>query len=854
MAGACGCTWQLGSCLCVLLSCALWLLTLCLNQHRVVVLVLAKAHHFASAHVAVVATVHTPACTFPPVLRPVANRLQLPPALAAPYLNFITVMLVDHGKVGPATQLLTMPSSAADEFSGLFRMLVEHEMLPHSTAAHPEYVSMLFGSSGCSSGSTVRSYNSFLSLSTGAPPGGAHGSLGVGGASAGAGGSTAAAAAAAAFRGRVSPSPPGSGAGGGVAGAAGVLPPGVSSKLWQQQQLSMQAQRHRHNRHSKQRRNSVGFLHISGSPAVVQQWATATGSSSMNMLAGRHSAGAVLEGDNVLSTLVGGTTAAAAAAAAAAATAAGSSSAAHASAPTAAAQQGRHRTRRASASEAVLTSGSNAVLEAAVSGDDSSSKTLTSIGSSSVGLGFDGARMLQLLPLLPPGPLADVDEASSLHPLPHHQASHAVASQQQQQQQPGGHRQHHHALSTSVATPSGTFTGFCSACSSGDLPKYPSYEAAAATAAAAAAGVAASAALMLLGDDEDAEQQSHDDSAVVGTTGSSSTTTPAPSAAAEDGRHPVGRQQQQQLRIQQVDTAEAEAAGGMEEDLYGPPRSPLAEPPEGRKSMSLDQCAVHVHNEVERAQRTRTRMSLDEGHSLVSSSSQLHLQSSSGDALPLAEGGTAAAGAAAVATGAQDVRCSSGNIVSGGRASMDASRAFVTTAAQSRPVAAAAAAQAAFGAAGPTKAAGADQLAAGDDAALGAAAAASSSAAVSGSLAAAAGGGGAAAMGDAAATAGEAAAVSKLMFGGRDLERRTTAEANMAAAFTTAWTCHMLELAADLQVLKIELIIGERTRGGCDGGIHSFLPRWFGTQGSDTYASMHRPLTRQDSARASACF
>jgi hypothetical protein len=34
---------------------------------------------------------------------------------------------------------------------------------------------------------------------------------------------------------------------------------------------------------------------------------------------------------------------------------------------------------------------------------------------------------------------------------------------------------------------------------------------------------------------------------------------------------------------------------------------------EGRKSLSLDRCAVHVHNEVDRGQRTRTRMSLDEG-------------------------------------------------------------------------------------------------------------------------------------------------------------------------------------------------------------------------------------------------
>lgn len=101
-------------------------------------------------------------------------RLQLPCALTAPHLNFITVMLVDNGKVGPATQLLTMPSSAADEFSGLFRILVEHEMLPQHTAAHPEYVSMLFGSSGCSSGSgTVRSYNSFLSLNGGAQSAGA---------------------------------------------------------------------------------------------------------------------------------------------------------------------------------------------------------------------------------------------------------------------------------------------------------------------------------------------------------------------------------------------------------------------------------------------------------------------------------------------------------------------------------------------------------------------------------------------------------------------------------------------------------------------------------------------------------
>jgi hypothetical protein len=54
---------------------------------------------------------------------------------------------------------------------------------------------------------------------------------------------------------------------------------------------------------------------------------------------------------------------------------------------------------------------------------------------------------------------------------------------------------------------------------------------------------------------------------------------------------------------------------------------------------------------------------------------------------------------------------------------------------------------------------------------------------------------------DAAADAAAASATNHMLFGSsRGLERRTAVEANMAAAFTTAWTCHMLELASDLQV------------------------------------------------------
>ncbi|WIA21730.1 hypothetical protein OEZ85_000895 [Tetradesmus obliquus] len=101
-------------------------------------------------------------------------KLQLPPALtSSDELNSIMVMLVDNGRVGPATQLLTMPSSAADEFCGLFSMLVEHEMLPRS-AAHPEYVSLLFGSN--SSASTLHTVSSklggYLGDSEGGYPGG----------------------------------------------------------------------------------------------------------------------------------------------------------------------------------------------------------------------------------------------------------------------------------------------------------------------------------------------------------------------------------------------------------------------------------------------------------------------------------------------------------------------------------------------------------------------------------------------------------------------------------------------------------------------------------------------------------
>jgi hypothetical protein len=574
-------------------------------------------------------------------------------------------MLVDNGKVGPATQLLTMPSSAADEFSGLFRILVEHEMLPQQTAAHPEYVSMLFGSSGCSSGSTVRSYNSFLSL---------NGSQGTAAA--------AAAGAAAATKGRASPPPNGGDVSGTAVGASGsslaergpAALPGLPSSFIQQQLLLQQGQRQhlQHQKKHKPRRLSAGYMQVSGSPAVVKQWSSSAAAA--GLAAGRQY------------------------------NAAGSDPAGGASGSDTPAGQ-RQRMRRASEGEAHLHSGS--ALEV-LCVDDSSSKTLTTIEGS-----YSTASDSRVLHTLSPG-------AAGLEP----------------QQNPPGLAQVQVQLSSST-------------CSRFGLPRVGTWE------PSAAAGVPSSA-LLLIGDNDDADEL-HADQAV---------------AAQGSIANTAGLSQQQQQQQQQHLDGQAE----------------------GRKSLSLDRCTVHVHNEFERARQTRTRMSLDEGARTRmsidesvragSSGGKLQLQSTA-DHRPSIDTAAATGAAAAVSSAANG----SGvffmptpySVADGKLLSSDpvAAAAAAATAAlllqkQGPPAAGRGPAAAAVSVAGPgMTATTAAAVASGD-----------------GSLHSAA-----------AAVAGNAHGLGGvLMFGGRGLERRTAAEADISAAFTTAWTCHMLELASDLQV------------------------------------------------------
>lgn len=653
------------------------------------------------------------ACMLPPNC---CCRLQLPRTLTSPHLNFITVMLVDNGKVGPATQLLTMPSSAADEFSGLFRILVEHEMLPQHTAAHPEYVSMLFGSSGCSSGSgTVRSYNSFLSLNGGAQ---------------GAGAAVAAAAAAAGVAaGRISPHRAAAAAAAAAAGttsvgAGGPSPlPGLDVSFLQQQ-LLLQGQHRQHLRHRKHkaRRHSAGYVQVSGSPAVVRQWCTGSAA------AGRLSVGSD-----------------------AGARGAAASSSSSRTRKAAAVAERAPRPRRASDGEAFLHSAS--MLEAA-SVEDSSGGTLTTIeGSVSTSNQVSNSR----LHMLAPSP--DGAEQQQVLGCAGAGAAQLQGAGQPQQQQQQLHAQVHSRLSS----------GRLSTLSSGDLPRFGAWE-------AAVAGDAHAAGLLLIGDGDDAEEL-HADKAAAGARAAGASSTAGQTAAA--GAQVIQQQQQQHRGLTESDVQQQE----------------------GRKSLSLDRCAVHVHNEVERAQLTRTRMSMDEGGRNRMSLDGGMRGGGSGGNLQLAAPDAAAggpAGAAAVnlttisssalftATGYPGVASSSTEpavVAAAAAAAALTQQGPAPTVSVAAPLGSAGAAAAASTAVG-ADVANAAQAAAGPRPAT----AATAEQAVPGAL-----------QQQSVPDTAEAA-VPQMLVGGRGLERRTAAEANMSAAFTTAWTCHMLELASDLQV------------------------------------------------------
>jgi hypothetical protein len=607
-------------------------------------------------------------------------------------------MLVDNGKVGPATQLLTMPSSAADEFSGLFRLLVEHEMLPQHTAAHPEYVSMLFGSSGCSSGSTVRSYSSFLSLN---------------------GGSAAAGAAA----GRKSPQRTATAAAAATSvGAGGPTPlPGIDSTFLQQQ-LLLQGQHRRRQKH-KPRRHSAGYVQVSGSPAVVRQWST--GSPSVGADGGVQ--GAAASGSS------GGRARKAAAAA-----------------------EGSPRLRRASDGEAFVHSAS--MLET-VSVEGSSGGTLTTIEASV----STSNHVSDRLPMLTPGPDA-VEQQPVLGCAGAGAAQAQRGAQPQQQLQAQVH--------------SGLLSGRLSTLSSGDLPRFGVWE-------AAVAGDARAAGLLLIGDGDDAEELHADQAAAVaGAAAASSTAGPAAAAA---GAQATTEQQHRGLQAEPAD---------------------LQQQQEGRKSLSLDRCAVHVHNEVERAQRTRTRMSIDEGVRNRMSLDESIRAGGSGGTLQLGAAPDAAAAAASGPAGAAAVSL----------AAISSSALFTATgypgvagnSSDPAVLAAAAAEAAARMQQGPAPTVSVAAPLGGAGAAAAASAASGADATSAGQPAAAAGPA-TAAVADGGQAAPDAlqqqgvsnvaeAAVAHMLVGSRGLERRTAAEANMSAAFTTAWTCHMLELASDLQV------------------------------------------------------
>jgi len=629
-------------------------------------------------------------------------RLQLPPALTSPHLNFITVMLVDHGKVGPATQLLTMPSSAADEFSGLFRILVEHEMLPH-TAAHPEYVSMLFGSSGCSSGSTAHSCNSFRGLNSSIHSGGAAAAV--------------AAAAAAGGKGLASPSVGAAGPSATNPAAAAAALAGVNGSILQQQ-LLLQGHLHRQQRRlsHKARRHSAGYVQVSGTPAVVQRWSSAAVNSS-NQLRLTADAGSMLPtgGQAGLTNLHG------------------SSSSNQLVSATADKRMGRIR--RASANDVHF---ATTAFEG-TSCDDSSSRTLTTIDGS-----FSATSESRVLQLLASVPCVSQQQVLDLG------SEQQEGQQQLQEQEPEA-------------------SGQLSVCSSGGLPRYSEWE-------VALAADATPAALLLIGDDEDADELHPVQAATVAA---------ARSSIAGAGAAVSAQQQRQQHQKQMPAEGAAE--------------------PEGRKSLSLDRCAVHVHNEVERAQRTRSRMSLDEGNlprSRMSldegnrgSGGQLHMPSAlmSATAGPAAAShptSTAAAAAAANTSFAVAASPIDSMGISNGRdaaaAAAAAAAALLLQAAAAPPaVAQPAVSAAALGRAGAGATAHAEQ-----PAPYPGPAAASSLGLQAGHEDASA----------AASIAHAAAAAPRLFGSSRGLERRTAAEANMSAAFTTAWTCHMLELASDLQV------------------------------------------------------
>ena len=636
-------------------------------------------------------------------------RLQLPPALTSPNLNFITVMLVDHGKVGPATQLLTMPSSAADEFSGLFRILVEHEMLPQHTAAHPEFVTMLFGSSGCSSGSTVHSYSTlFNSINSGSHS------------------VPKAAVAAAGAKGRVSPT---ARAGQGVAAPTAAGLPGISNSFLQQQLLLQQGhgQHLRHQRKQKARRDSAGYVQVAGSPAVVKQWSA---TAAAGPAAARPDAA--------------GRAAAAAAAAARASSTQPGASRSSGGWDTAAAVAAEHARRQRRASDGELQAMSLVEMEM-LSNNDSSGQTLTTIdGSMGTANESQVLRMLASGPCgtdMPAGAAADGDSTQ----LPQQQEQEQLQLQQLEEQ--------------------GVLCmGQESACNSEVLPRLASW----ASAGAADAPDQPAVALMMIGERDDVDGVHTDQAA----------------AAASAAQGKADAHTQQQRHRQQV---QQQLGQGV-----------LPEP-EGRKSLSLDRCAVHVHNEVERAQRTRTRMSLDEGARTRLSIDEA-ARAGSGGTLQMAQAVDMTADAVAAAAASTAIAVTAGSSLF---ASTDPTMAAAAAAA------AAALRQQAPGRNGlATPAPGfstfsttpAAAAACGSTAAQAGAGVAVPDGAATGSSAGQQGAADAAGLGLAAGASGPAGG---MMFGSsRGLERRTAAEASMAAAFTTAWTCHMLELASDLQACR----------------------------------------------------
>jgi hypothetical protein len=530
-------------------------------------------------------------------------------------LNFITVMLVDHGSVGPATQLLLMPSSAADEFSGLFRVLVEHAMLPQS-AAHPEYVSMLFGSSGCSSASSMRSYDILASLngSSLAPmPPLPRPSAAV-----------ATAAAAAVSSSLVCPFNPADALMPGTT-AAGAAAAGQDGSP---QHQTLQQQQQQQGPTSRVRRSS--WIDIQGQPAVVRSWGA---SAQRGVSPGKERGATGLE-------------------------------------------QQQERRRRSSRRRSCGPGSGGSADRAGGTANGKQRRASTGVECS----GAAAAACAAAAAAAAPGSPQDSQQPAVFYSTSGQNLETVVSC-------------------NGDSAPLPVLLGDSgSVVSSGDADEEGRL-------AAVAAAVAAEL-------QQEGQQEHEDAGAAVG--------------LASDGR---------------------------------------------RTSLSLDRCAVHVHNEVERAQHTRSRMSLEEpSHRRVS----LDLAFAS-DALSraAAQGGSHAHALSAAAAAAGGGGGGVGHATAGSTAQSLAAAAAAFLA-HTPPTAA-----------GPAAAANAGGSSAPVSAHLSLVAPVTRS-------------------GHSATVAGSAAAAELgeklLQVQQQNLERRSYAEAHMAAAFTTAWSSHMLELASDLQV------------------------------------------------------